>query len=173
MKRIIFVAFLIVVSAAHAQDNVIKLHNNISVTVSNEPKKSEQDNVQVYFSKNIEKNYNLIIIENNLSDLFTPDVIKEGIKNKQVFKTIEDLFMERMNSKGNKANLLSSEIINFKGENSLKIKLELQKPTKELPNIIDALIFVKGSYSYNFLFVNIQGKANNSESENFFNSITF
>ncbi len=172
MKQAFNIAALLVTGLCNAQTpwEKVEINPGISISLPAKPNKSEPAKGQkTFILKHADSTANFIIAASDLGITMGIDEATLGAEmdKEESWEQAKTAFMGSM---GATATLVKDEMTTIKGIKSLKLIID-RKNEKGGMNTLTVFIFVKGTVSYNIIFNNRGGKADEKMKQQFFDSV--
>lgn len=172
MKQLITLVSILVTVLSNAQSSWEKVEINSGITVSfpAKPIKNEPSNGQkTFILKHADSTANYIVAASDLGIAMGIDeaTLSAEMEKEESWEQAKNAFMGSM---GKEATLVNDEITTLKGIKALKMVID-RKNEKGGINNLTVFIFVKGTVSYNLMFNNRGGKADEKMKQQFFDSV--
>lgn len=148
----------------------VEISSNLTVSFPAKPIKNEPASGQkTFILKHADSTANYIIAASDLGIAMGIDeaTLSTEMEKEESWEQAKTAFV---NSMGTEANLVKDEMTTLKGNKALKLIIE-RKNDKGGTNTLTVFIFVKGTVSYNVMFNNRGGKADEKMKQQFFDSI--
>lgn len=172
MKQLIIIMTLLITGIANAQTawEKVEINTGVSISFPVKPVKNEASPGQkTFILRHADSTANYIVAASDLGIAMGIDesTLSAEMEKEESWEQAKTAFV---NGLGSEANLVKDEMTTLKGLKALKLIID-RKTDKGGVNNLTVYIFVKGTVSYNVMFNNRGGKADEKMKQQFFDSL--
>jgi hypothetical protein len=172
MRQLFTIAAILISSLVYAQTGWEKVTISEDVTISfpaNPLKAEPREGLKTFMLKLADSTASCIVVSSDLGVLMGIDeaALSEEMEKEESWEQAKTAFVTTI---GTEATLVQDEMITIKDNKAMRLVID-RKNDKGGVNTMTVLIFVKGTVSYNVMFTNRNGKADEKIKQQFFNSI--